>query len=256
MGTSGLQSTWGQGGDRGRAVWWREQSTTMAQLTPLIAATSVGGWVELLILLGLLFLDYWATLRIITQAGYSSMWILLPLAPLVFTIICYVILWNDLHAIFFGSSFGFAGTNASLFWNLDKFSILLNWIFYLIFAFSRWPVNGSPRTSSAAAPLPAPPSRAVPGPAASSPATPAPLSTARVLPSSAAGPGAPPAGAASSPATKRPGAQFCPWCAEPLPGNRALFHDCGPKERPETYCKNCGKALPAGSSECASCAAA
>ena len=133
----------------------------MAQLTPLIAATSVGGWVELLILLGLLFLDYWATLRIITQAGYSSMWILLPLAPLVFTIICYVILWNDLHEIFFGSSFGFGGiNNASLFWHLDEFSILLNWIFYLVFAFSRWPVNGAPRSSSAAAPLPAPPSPA------------------------------------------------------------------------------------------------
>jgi hypothetical protein len=228
----------------------------MAQLTPLIAATSVGGWVELLILLGLLFLDYWATLRIITQAGYSSMWILLPLAPLVFTIICYVILWNDLHEIFFGSSFGFGGiNNASLFWHLDEFSILLNWIFYLVFAFSRWPANGAPRSSSAAAPLPAPPSRAVPGPGSAPTVPAAPAPTARVLPSSAAGPGAAPAGAASS-ATKRPGAQFCPWCAEPLPGNRALFHDCGPKERPETFCKNCGTALPAGGSECPSCAVA
>jgi hypothetical protein len=224
----------------------------MAQLTPLIAATSVGGWVELLILLGLLFLDYWATLRIITQAGYSSMWLLLPIAPLVLTIICYVILWNDLHEIFFGSSFGFAGiNNASFFWDLDKISLLLNWVFYLVFAFSRWPVNGAPRSSSATAPLPPPPSRAVPGPA-SAPPTP---SAARVLPSSAAGPGAPPAGTAT-PAPKRPGAQFCPWCAEALPGNRALFHDCGSKERPETFCKNCGTALPAGSSECASCVAA
>jgi hypothetical protein len=135
----------------------------MGLLTPLIASTSVVGSIELLVLLGLLFLDYWATMRIITQAGYSSLWILLPLAPLILTIICYVILWNDLHEIYFGGSFGFGGTgNTSLFWHLDEFSILLNWIFYLIFAFSRWPAIGTSRASDAA-PLPPPPPRAIPG---------------------------------------------------------------------------------------------
>src|SRR5580698_5916913 len=149
----------------------------MGHVTPLIASTSVTGWIELLILLGLLFLDYWATMRIITQAGYSYLWILLPLAPLILTIICYVILWNDLHEIYFGSSFGFEGiNNASLFWHLDEFSIFLNWLFYVIFAFSRWPSTVAPHRSDAA-PLPPTPTRATP-----------------------ASPGSPPASAATTPA--------------------------------------------------------
>jgi hypothetical protein len=224
----------------------------MGLLTPFVASTSVGGWVELFIFLGLLFLNYWATMRIITQAGYSALWIVLPLAPLVLTIICYIIFWNDIHEIFFGGSFGFGGVgNVSLFWHLDEVSIFLNWLFYMVFAFSRWPVSEGRHvpgagltTTQMTGPNPAP--------ATGSAAAPSLLPAPRPVLSSAAGPG----GAPSTPVFKRPSAQFCAWCGESLPGNRALFHDCGPKDRPETHCKNCGTAFAAGTSQCSSCGAA
>jgi hypothetical protein len=228
----------------------------MSLLTPFIASTSDRGWIELLILFCVLVLDYWATMRIITQAGYSSLWVALPLAPLVLTVICYAILWRDLHEIYFGGGFGFGGiNNESLFWHLDEFSILLNWIFYLVFAFSRWPVSGEDRTRDFAL-RPSELPRANPRSPSRQPETTAPIPGGRALPVTAAGPSPGSASVAESPATKRPGALFCAWCGEPLPGNRAIFHDCGPKERPETFCKNCGAALPAGSAECSSCAAA
>jgi len=227
----------------------------MGTLTPLIASTSAGGWIELLIILGLLFLDYWATMRIIAQAGYSSMWILLPLAPLVLTIICYVILWHDLHEIYFGGGLGFVGINSEkLLWHLDEASILLNWIFYLVFAFSRWPAIGTPRAADDT-PLPPSPTRAVPNSPARAPESAAPIPSARVV-ASAAGPGAGPASTPAAPSATRPVGKFCAWCAESLPGSRALFHDCGSKDRPETYCRSCGAALPAGSAQCSACGAA
>src|SRR5579863_1102088 len=148
-------------------------STTMGVLTSLVASTSVGGWIGLLIFLGFLVLTYWATFRIITNAGYSPFWIVLALAPLILTCLCYVILWNDLHEIAFGSSFGFAGIgNVSLYWHLDELSIFLNWVFYLVFAFSRWPVSGGAPTRDA---RPTPPTQ----PAASSQSRPAPGLPAR-----------------------------------------------------------------------------
>jgi hypothetical protein len=227
----------------------------MGTLTPFIASTSAGGWIELLIILGLLFLDYWATMRIITQAGYSSAWILLPLAPLVLTIVCYAIFWNDLHEIYFGGGFGFGDIgNARLFWHLDEFSILLNWIFYLVFAFSRWPAVGTGGAPDASPPLPTP-TRAIPNLPSRSPESAAPVPSAQVIPSGA-GPGSGPATTPAAALASRPVGKFCAWCAEALPGSRALFHDCGSKDRPETFCRSCGAALPAGGTACTACGAA
>jgi hypothetical protein len=136
---------------------------------------------------------------------------------------------------------------------LDEISIFLNWIFFLVFAFSRWPVSGAYHSPSVVTPRPPDSFRATPGPASVPPTPGAAVPSARVVPASGAGPGSGPAVSSASVA-KRSGAQFCPWCAEPLPGNRALFHDCGSKDRPEAFCKNCGKTLPAGSSVCNECA--
>jgi hypothetical protein len=228
----------------------------MGLLTPIIASTSVGGLIALLIILGLLFLNYWATMRIITQAGYSARWIALPLAPLVFTIICYIIFWNDVRGIFFGGGFGLGFgniNNIKWFWRLDELSIFLNWLFYIIFAFSRWPVSGTWRSHEPEGPRVPSPLRANLGSAAGPVAPPASAPVARAMPVS---PGGPSVGAARTPAATRPSAQCCAWCGESLPGNRALFHDCGPKDRPETHCKNCGTAFAAGTTQCNSCGAA
>src|ERR1700683_2629454 len=57
---------------------------------PTVAVLSVGntahGIVDLIILLGLLFLDFYAVTKIITKAGYSSKWILLPLTPVILAV--------------------------------------------------------------------------------------------------------------------------------------------------------------------------
>jgi hypothetical protein len=227
----------------------------MGVLTPIVASTTAGGWIELLIFIGAIVLNYWAMMRIITQAGYSSLWIVLPLAPMVLTITCYVLLWTDIHRIFFDQEFGFEGfSNASLFWHLDELSIVLNWVFFIIFAFSTWPMSGGhPRDRSM--PEPSSPASATPsGPASRAPSGAVNAVAPRAMPSSGAGPGSAPAPAATAAAApKRVGTQFCPWCGESLPGNRALFHDCGSKDRPETICKNCGTPFPAGSTQCVSC---
>jgi hypothetical protein len=230
----------------------------LAPFGAFVTSVGAGTWIQLLLTIGVVALTYAAMSRIITQAGYSSLWILLPLAPLVLTIACFVILWHDLNGIVFGGPVGFYGIEVvGLFWHLDEIALLLNWIFFIVFAFSRWPGATTRHAPESEA------SRAIqavrPGPRspASVPLAPSDRVTAsRGAPTSGAGPGAAPAAVTSTPAAKRPGAKFCAWCGESLPGNRALFHDCGPKDRPETHCKNCGTVFDAGSSECRTCGAA
>lgn len=234
-------------------LWW-ETSATMGIFSPLVASITIGGWIGLLIFLGAIFLNYWALARIINQSGFSTYWLVLPLAPLVLTILCYVIFWRDLHAIAFGGGFGFGDVSSvSLYWHLDEISIVLNWIMFLVFAFSQWPATGrQSRVADSPSAAPAPSSR---GPATGSTPPSEPVRAARVMPSSGAGPGSGPVAASSAASPNKPNAKFCPWCGESLPGNRALFHDCGPKDRPETVCRSCGKAFPAGTSQCDTCAA-
>jgi hypothetical protein len=247
-------------------------------LLPLFAqSTSFGSIVELLIYICVTGITYWALQRIITGAGYSNYWMALPASTMLFTWICYIIFWSDIHGIYFGSGFdfGFSGiSQVNVVWTLDEISIVANWIFFLVIAFSGTAVSDrltgsftsrstlpAQMNSGLASTLAPPPNEAnvvrpMP-PSAAGPVNagrPAPPSAAgpivRPAPPSAAGPGGAPAGAAP-----RPGAQYCAWCGESLPGNRALFHDCGPKDRPETNCRTCGTTFPAGSTQCASCAA-
>jgi len=223
----------------------------MGLLTPIIAS-SIGSGIAILILLGLIGLNYWATSRIIRQAGYSSLWILLPIAPLVLTIICYIIFWHDVHTVLLGGTLGVGGINTDGFvWHLDQIAIFLNWLFYLVFAFSRWPVSSTHRAPSVEGPSAPTAARANPLPSPVRPTPTTALPITRVVPSSAASPGTGPAVVPSAPVAK--GAQFCPWCGEALPGNRALFHDCGPKDRPATFCKSRGTALVAGATVCSAC---
>jgi hypothetical protein len=249
----------GSNSDHGSAVSRWEKSTNMGPLTPIVALAvtlSFGEWVQFDIAIGIAVLSYWATVRIITQAGYSQWWIILPLAPFVLTIISFIVLWHDLNAIIFGGSVGFFGVESVGFiWHLDQLSFVLNWIFFLVFAFSRWPVSGTrPSTEGNALRSSSPATSDMSSPT-SGPAVPrGPLPVTRAIPSSRVAPVTGPAGSAITPSPPRPSAQYCAWCGESLPGNRALFHDCGTKDRPETNCKICGAAFPSGSSQCGSCA--
>ena len=58
----------------------------------------------------------------------------------------FIIFVSDVHLIFSGDGLGVGGiNNVGAAWDLDQISIFLNWIFFLIFAFSRWPVSGAHR---------------------------------------------------------------------------------------------------------------
>ena len=206
-----------------------------------------------------LVLNYWAMTRIIRQAGYSTYWIVIPLAPLAITVAYMVIAYHDLNALVQGVPIGFFGANGlTVLWHLDELSGLILWLFFLIFAFSKWPVAkgraGAKDTTQRPAPAVATANRAstdrpttTRSSAVSRPEVP--NSPPEPSPDSAAGRGAPTLATAPGPRK----AVYCGWCGEAIPGNRGLSHDCGPKDRPFTCCRFCGKPLADGAERCTEC---
>lgn len=229
----------------------------------------------LLVDLAILVLNYWAVTRIISQAGYSPLWITLPLIPLVLTIVAMIMLYHDLRSLAFGVPFGAGGTvfisglsGDGVVWSLDALSIFVTWVFFLVFAFTRWPVTATAESASRGPTNSPPPGgapqygRNVPAPRrpsdrVSPPPAPSGQSDAG-SPSSATddGPGSatPSASATRSTSPGLPRVKHCAWCGDSLPGSRALFHDCGPKDRPVTHCMTCGLQLPGEGAPCPSCA--
>jgi hypothetical protein len=75
-----------------------------------------------------------AMVTIITKAGYSGAWILLPLSLVILWII---LIADTFHTVTSFSSFGFQTAKALvIIYFLD---VILNWVFFLVFAFSDWP---------------------------------------------------------------------------------------------------------------------
>ncbi len=214
----------------------------------------ISGSVSLGIAIALLVLDYWAVARIIGKAGYSWLWVIVPLTPIVLAVVSVVDLWRDLHTLEFGGSFGFIGIQGiGILWDLLRISVLVNWVLFLVFAFSRWPVETSqgaarpskrPRGSSPTETVVTPGQRFGPKPGQSAGSRPS---------RNAEAPAAPPPPTTPAPAAPTAAVKRCVWCAEALPGSRALFHECGPKDRPPVYCATCGVALPEGSLDCQTC---
>jgi hypothetical protein len=91
----------------------------------------------------LMILNYVAIFKIITKAGYSGWWILLPLMPVFASIASYVVLdkvtCSPLQPTCQVGSFD-PTTTLVLLWILSGVSVFLSWIFFLVFAFSNWPV--------------------------------------------------------------------------------------------------------------------
>lgn len=202
-------------------------------------------------------LNLWATARIIGQAGYSRLWILLPLVSFVLTFAAIVTFSHDLLLILLGESQGL-GTAEGL-WVFAGLSWAATWVFFLVFAFSRWPVTSLAGARGHEGPRPEPPASpwtSRPGP------TYRPQLPAVTKPRDAASPSGdlaenvPPAPAvvAPSPTSGPASVRHCAWCGEPLPGNRAFFHECGSRDRPATHCVTCGAALPNDGAPCATCA--
>ena len=87
-----------------------------------------------------------AMIQIITKAGYSPWWILLPLSLPVLWIITWAVLFNDYSTPIVTGAFGgftlfglsSSGTVQTLV-DLTEVDVLLNWLMFLVFAFSAWP---------------------------------------------------------------------------------------------------------------------
>lgn len=228
------------------------------------------GVVVLVLFLAFLAVSYWATARIIAQAGYSSAWVIVPLSSLVLTIVVFVMIFIDLRSLaeaipfgIGGSDFGFQIRSVEVVWDIDLCSMLANWILFLVFGFSQWPatVGGDSVRST-----PSPPSggsspygRNAPGPRQPSGGS---FTSASTLGHSSMSLGDANKGEASDappPSVPAPASagvvrvKHCVWCGESLPGSRALFHDCGSRDRPATNCATCGGALPSEGAACAAC---
>jgi hypothetical protein len=179
-------------------------------------------YVGLVIALAIFAVVIVAYIQIITKAGYSPWWILLPLAmPVMYFVTFAVLVHDSLHQPFGTSGvttltndFGFLGT-------IDFLVALANFVMFLVFAFSEWPVMREARSrrppaggmtfapprpagpgaqTAFAAPLPAP-DFAAPPPSA----RPAPAGTA------AAGPVPPPPSGPSAAPPAQPGETAAGW---------------------------------------------
>lgn len=221
--------------------------------------------IALAVLGALVILNLVAAARTIHQAGFSWWWSIVPFVPFVLTIAVFVTLWNRTHQFALGGTYGFLGLNyASLgvIFRADEYALLVSWSAFLIFAFLRWPVSGEHdevaerahrRTFRRRAEEALAESVVVNNGGAGAVTSRAPKVARPTKASKRARPDTP----EPVPMTRRssgPSLKHCVWCGEPLPGSRALFHDCGDKDAPPVFCVNCGTALSDDNENCLQCA--
>ena len=126
----------------GNRAEWRMLSTERADWRG-----GLMNYLGLVIALAIFVVIIVAYVQIITKAGYSPWWILLPLAmPVMYFVTFAVLLHDSLHQPFGTSGvttltndFGFLGT-------IDLLVGLANFVMFLVFAFSEWPVMREARS--------------------------------------------------------------------------------------------------------------
>ena len=187
---------------------------------------------------------------------------LVPLAPVFLWLVSIVLLAVDVRTVVIGGatvSVPVTLGNFEILEILDFLSVFATWVFFLVVAFSEWPVAtqrrepGQPfanrppdfayagQAPRGAVPAPGYPGTVVAGPAtttvvagAASPVTP-------TLPDAAPQPAAPPQ------------VIFCSWCGKERAVNAQAIHHCGSRDRPAVHCMNCGTPFEDGATNCASC---
>ena len=99
------------------------------------------GILVLLVALAVIVLDYIAIFKIITKAGYSGWWIFIPLSPPIAYGISYGAIFDRVSAY---NDYGDSAT----FWRqivgwliFVGITLLIQWVFFYVFAFSDWPVR-------------------------------------------------------------------------------------------------------------------
>jgi hypothetical protein len=219
---------------------------------------------NLIITIVFIAVNFWALTRIIDKAGLSRLWLVVPLVSVGLTIACAIDTYSRVHgapSIFSNGLFGWSQLNVlwhvdvvspgfdqvGLLWHIDLASIGANWLLFVFFAVVPWGLDrgqvkhGEPTrvTGTLATANPAPSAKG-------------PRGVKRDYGTAAAATATVSAPVVSSPG---PATKHCVWCAEALPGSRALFHDCGPKSRPPIFCAKCGSTLTAVG-DCAACGVA
>jgi hypothetical protein len=231
----------------------------MRPIEALALGQSARGVTDLVILLGILALNFVAVAKIITKAGYSPRWIWVPLTPVCLWFFTLILLAVDVRTIVLGRdatvSLPVSLGNFALLQVADVLSVIVTWVFFLIFAFSTWPVTlarrearsfeRDPRTtfvpvarSRAGAPALTPD---IPGSGAAT-TTPA---HSRPVPVSAQ--------TLPPPSVERSRIIYCSWCGSQRAGDAVAIHHCGSLDRPAVYCMNCGSTLGSGAPSCTSC---
>jgi hypothetical protein len=225
---------------------------------------SAGGIGDLVLPVALLFVNFFAVAKIISKAGFSKTWILVPLAPVGLWFVTVILLAVDVKSAVVGDttvSLPVHLANFQILEVLDFLSIVVTWVFFMIFAFARWPVSTAPRpdgmlaSHSPSAYLGKPQN---PAQAAAPAAAPTGRRGRKSPPASPPPPAAPamPAPGVFVPPGPRPdigGTVFCSWCGKERAFDAHAIHHCGSRERPSVYCMACGTLLAEGADDCASC---
>ncbi|HVA06657.1 MAG TPA: zinc ribbon domain-containing protein [Acidimicrobiales bacterium] len=220
----------------------------------------VGGKLGPLIWLAIVILIFVAIAKIISKAGYSQWWILVPLVPFLLSILTSLLLVVDVRNVVVSGNTISMPVSLGMFpmlETLDALALLGNLVFFFIFAFSTWPVSVARNVSKPrgwSAPTATAPSGATyttvgapPPPPRPTPTVSTPLSTVPTSSGEAISPQPTPPPAATD------NVVFCSWCAKQRAVNAHEIHYCGSPERPPAYCMNCGTPLAQGATECGAC---
>ena len=139
----------------------------MRPIEAIALGQSARGVTDLVILLGILALNFVAVAKIITKAGYSPRWIWVPLTPVCLWFFTLILLAVDVRTIVLGRdatvSLPVSLGNFALLQVIDVLSVIVTWVFFLIFAFSTWPVSLARREARSFEGIPGPCSCRRPG---------------------------------------------------------------------------------------------
>jgi len=220
---------------------------------------SARGITDLVILLGILALNFFAVAKIITKAGYSPKWIWVPLTPVCLWFFTFILLTVDVRTIVLANnatvSLPVSLGNFLLLEVIDFLSVVVTWVFFLIFAFSTWPVSvarretrsfeADPRTTFVPASRPWAGAPALTPDIPGSGAATTTLAHSRPVPASAQ--------TLPPPSVEKSRIIYCSWCGNQRASDAVAIHHCGSLDRPAVYCMNCGTPLGSGAPTCTSC---
>jgi hypothetical protein len=228
----------------------------MTSIVALSLGNSSGNITGLVIDLVILVVNFLAVSKIITKAGYSSKWIVVPLAPVALWVVTFILLVVEVrHVVAGGTTLSLPVSLSSyrVLEALDVLSVIVTWIFFLIFAFSDWPVGRMRRSAGEFVPPGRPPF--VPtgqAPQGTPPGGPLVAGAADLRSAPAVG-GRPATVLMQEPDQPAPSVIYCSWCGKERAVDAQAIHHCGSRERPAAYCMRCGTPLGEGAATCAQC---